>query len=235
MTQLFVALDFDSAETAVRTAQTLAPHVDGFKVGLQLLLGPGPTVISALHQLEKPIFADAKLFDIPNTVKAAAHQLGRLGPRYLTVHAAGGEAMVEAAVEGLTEGAGGHPAGVLAITVLTSLDQDALSASGVRGSIGEQVGRMARLAARAGAEGAVTSVRECRVVAEAAPDLLRVTPGIRADGESSQDQARAGTVSEALARGSNLIVVGRPITRAADPVAAAQTIAALLTEAPALS
>ncbi len=232
MTQLFVALDFDSAEAAVRMAQSLAPYVDGFKVGLQLLLGPGPTVISALRQLEKPIFADAKLHDIPNTVRGAARQLGRLGPRYLTVHAAGGQAMVEAAVEGLTEGAGGHPSGVLAITVLTSLDPDTLAGSGVRGSIGEQVGRMARLAARAGAEGAVTSVRECRVVAEATPDLVRVTPGIRADGEATQDQARAATVSEAIARGSNLIVVGRPITRAADPVSAAQSVAAVLTAVP---
>lgn len=189
-------------------------------------------VIGALRQLNKPIFADAKLHDIPNTVRQAARQLGRLGARYVTAHAAGGRSMLDAAIEGLADGASGNEAGVLAITVLTSLDQDSITSTGIKGSVGEQVGRMARLAAAAGAEGAVSSVRECRVVAEAAPSLLRVTPGIRGPDDPDDDQAQAATPAEAVARGADLIVVGRPITRAADPISAATAIRSDLTTNP---
>ena len=227
MTQLFVALDFDSAEKAVRSANDLAPHVDGFKVGLELLLGPGPATIAAIRQLGRPVFADAKLFDIPNTVRGAARQLGRLGARYITAHAAGGRSMLEAAAAGLEDGAAGNLAGVLAITVLTSMDDATFAQTGFRGSLGEQVARMTRLGQEAGCEGVVCGVKQLGVVAQVAPHLTKVTPGIRNNG-SSDDQRQSGSVQEAAAKGADIIVVGRPITRATDPKEAAAEFSRIL-------
>jgi orotidine-5'-phosphate decarboxylase len=229
MTEIFVALDFDSAEKALRLARDLAPHVDGFKVGLELMLGPGPATIAAIRQLGKPVFADAKLHDIPQTVHGAARQLGRLGARYVTAHGAGGQEMLKAAATGVADGAAGNPAGVLAITVLTSLDGVSLRSTGVQGTVGEQVARMTRLARDAGCQGVVCAVKQLGVVAQVAPDLLRVTPGIRAE-PSSDDQAQIGSATEAAARGAHIIVVGRPITRAADPVSAARELATAVTD-----
>jgi orotidine-5'-phosphate decarboxylase len=227
VTRLFVALDFDSAEKAVRMANELAPHVDGFKVGLELLLGPGPATIAAIRQLGKPVFADAKLHDIPHTVSGAAHQLGRLGARYVTAHGSGGRAMLAAAVEGLVDGASGHPAGILAITVLTSLDEANLKSTGVAGTLGEQVARLTKLAGGVGCEGVVCSTKQLGVVAQVAPNLIRVTPGIRNE-MSDDDQAQVATAEEAIARGADIIVVGRPITKAADPVSAASAFAGMV-------
>lgn len=223
---VLVALDLPTAEEAVRMARSLAPHVGGFKVGLELLMGPGPAVVAAVAELGKPVFCDAKLHDIPNTVEHAARQVGRLGARWLTVHAGGGEAMLRAAVEGLASA--GNEAGILAVTVLTSLDAAALSSTGVTGSPGKQVARLARLAASAGVEGVVCSVKELGDVAQVAPDLVKVTPGVRPPGADAGDQARVATPQEAMARGADLLVIGRPITRAPDPVAAAAAIAAEL-------
>jgi orotidine-5'-phosphate decarboxylase len=224
VTRLFVALDFDSAEKAVRMANELAPHVDGFKVGLELLLGPGPATIAAIRQLGKPVFADAKLHDIPHTVSGAAHQLGA---RYVTAHGSGGRAMLAAAVEGLVDGASGHPAGILAITVLTSLDEANLKSTGVAGTLGEQVARLTKLAGGVGCEGVVCSTKQLGVVAQVAPNLIRVTPGIRNE-MSDDDQAQVATAEEAIARGADIIVVGRPITKAADPVSAASAFAGMV-------
>jgi orotidine-5'-phosphate decarboxylase len=224
MNPLLVALDFASAEEAVRAAKPLASHVGGFKVGLELLLGPGPATVAAIRQLGVPVFADAKLHDIPRTVERAARQLGRLGARWVTVHAAGGLKMIEAAVSGLREGAGGREAGVLGVTVLTSMEPSELATVGVGGTPGKQTARLARLAAAAGAEGVVCAVRELGDVGQVAPRLLKVTPGIRPAGADRDDQARVATPAEAVRRGADLIVVGRPITRAKDPVAAARAI-----------
>ncbi|MGQ0847796.1 MAG: orotidine-5'-phosphate decarboxylase [Actinomycetota bacterium] len=221
---LLVALDFSSAEEAVRHAERLAPWVGGFKIGLELLMGPGPAVVAAVRYLGKPLFVDAKLHDIPATVKGAARHLGMLGARWVTVHAGGGAAMIDAAVAGLAEGARGNQAGILAVSVLTSLDAAGLSSVGLGGSVGRQVARMARLAASAGAEGIVCPVKELGDVHQVAPGLLRVSPGIRPGGSLQDDQVRAATPSEAIARGADLIVVGRPVTRAADPVKAAKAI-----------
>lgn len=220
---ILVALDLPTAEAAVRLARSLTPHVGGFKVGLELLMGPGPAVVAAVSELGKPVFCDAKLHDIPNTVEQAARQVGRLGARWLTVHAGGGEAMMRAATEGLASA--GHVAGILAVTVLTSLDAAALSSTGVSGSPGKQVARLARLAASAGVEGVVCSVKELGDVAQVAPGLLKVTPGVRPSGTDAGDQARVATPREAMTRGADLLVIGRPITRAPDPVAAAAAIA----------
>jgi orotidine-5'-phosphate decarboxylase len=223
---ILVALDLPTAEEAVRMARSLAPHVGGFKVGLELLMGPGPAVVAAVAELGKPVFCDAKLHDIPNTVEQASRQVARLGARWLTVHAGGGESMMAAAVAGLAAGAGGRVAGILAVTVLTSLDAAGLASLGVSGTPGRQVARLAKLASSAGVEGVVCSVKELGDVAQVAPNLLKVTPGVRPLGAEVGDQARVATPEEAIARGANLLVIGRPITKAVDPVAAAAEIAA---------
>ena len=224
---ILVALDVPSAEEAVRLAQAVSPHVGGFKVGLELLMGPGPATVGALAQLGKPVFADAKLHDIPNTVRAAAEALSRMGARWVTVHASGGRAQLEAAAEGLGRGAGNRQAGVLAVTVLTSLDDADLAQVGVSGSAGRQTSRLAKLAAGAGAEGVICSAKELGVVASVAPELLKVTPGIRPS-DAADDQKRVTTPEDAVARGADYLVIGRPITRADDPTEAAARIAATL-------
>jgi orotidine-5'-phosphate decarboxylase len=221
---VLVALDLPTAEEAIRMAERLAPHVGGFKVGLELLMGPGPATVAAIGRMGKPVFADAKLADIPNTVRAAARQLGALGARWVSVHASGGLDMMRAAIAGLSEGARGNKTGVLAVTVLTSLDGDRLASVGISGTVGKQTARLARLAAEAGAEGVVCAVRELGDVHQVAPGLLRVTPGIRPSGSDPDDQARVATPAEAIKRGADLLVIGRPITRAKDPVAAAKAI-----------
>ena len=227
---IIVALDLPTAEEAVRLAKSVADFVAGFKVGLELLMGPGPGLIGVIDQLGKPVFVDAKLHDIPNTVSRAARQLGQAGARWVTAHAAGGLEMLEAATEGLSSGARGRPAGILAITVLTSLNDAMLAHSGVPVTAGKLTSKRSKLAAEAGVEGVVCSVKELGVVNEVAPDLLKVTPGIRPLGQDAGDQQRVATPVEAIRRGSNLLVVGRPITRAADPRAAAEDIATSLEE-----
>lgn len=222
---VIVALDLASAEAAVDMAEQVAPHVGGFKVGLGLLHGPGPLVVSALVGLGKPVFADAKLHDIPSQVEVAARRLGAHGARWVTAHVSGGRVMLEAAVRGLVEGAGAADAGILGVTVLTSLDADDLAAIGVARTPGKLVSRMARVAADAGCEGVVSSPKELGVIAEVAPDLIKVTPGIRID-DADDDQARTASPEEAMSRGADWLVIGRPITRAADPIAAAAAIAA---------
>jgi orotidine-5'-phosphate decarboxylase len=221
---ILVALDVNTAEEAVRLAGILSPHVGGFKVGLELLMGPGPGVVAALAALGKPVFADAKLHDIPTTVARAARQLARLGARWVTVHAAGGSRMLDAALEGLNEGAGGRPTGLLGVTVLTSISTDDLAELGVSSSPGRHTARLAKLAAAAGCEGVVCSPEELGVIAQVAPGLLRVTPGIRPSCIDPNDQRRTATPTAAIRRGADYLVIGRPIVRAPDPAAAASAI-----------
>ncbi len=224
---IIVALDVGSAEEAVRLARKVEPHVGAFKVGLGLLHGAGPGVAAALVDLGKPVFADAKLHDIPSQVEAAASRLGRLGVRWVTAHASGGAAMLRAATEALGESSGGY-AGILGVTVLTSLDQSDLASIGVTSTPGKLVSRMSRLAASTGCEGVVCSPQELTVVASVAPELTKVTPGVRPKGAEAKDQRRTMTPTEAIERGADWLVIGRPITAAADPVAAAAAIAAEL-------
>ncbi len=221
---IILALDVPTAEQAIRLATGLAEVVGGFKVGLELLMGPGPGVIGALDELGLPVFVDAKLHDIPTTVRQAARRLGRWGARWVTAHAAGGPAMLSGAVEGLAEGAGARQAGILAITVLTSLDESALARTGVTLSPGKLTAKRARLASEAKCEGVISSVRELGVVCDVAPDLIAVTPGIRPAGTDQHDQARVATPGEARTRGASAIVVGRAITGAADEIEAATKI-----------
>jgi orotidine-5'-phosphate decarboxylase len=225
---ILVALDVSEASLAVHMAGVLEGEVGGFKVGLELLTGPGPGTIGAVAGLGSPVFADAKLHDIPATVRRAARRLGSFGARWVSVHASGGRAMLEAAVEGLVEGAGGRDAGVLAVTVLTSLDRRALGEVGIGESPGRLTSRMARLAMESGCEGVVCSPHELGVVATVAPDLVKVTPGIRASSEARHDQIRVATAAQAMRRGADYLVVGRPITASPDPVAAARRMLATI-------
>jgi orotidine-5'-phosphate decarboxylase len=219
---IIVALDLRTAEEAVRLARSLVGYVGGFKVGLGLLHGPGPGLVGALARLG-PVLADAKLHDIPSQVQAAARRLGEYGARWVTAHASGGVEMLGAATAGLAAGSAGREVGVLAVTVLTSIDAAACTALFGR-TPGELTSRLAKRAAEAGVEGVVCSPKELGVVAEVARGLLRVTPGIRPEGSPPDDQRRTATPKEALARGADLLVVGRPITSASDPVAAARRL-----------
>ncbi|MDK1018802.1 MAG: orotidine-5'-phosphate decarboxylase [Actinomycetota bacterium] len=225
---IIVALDLPTAEEAVRMARTLADHVGAFKIGLGLLCGPGPGTIGALVRVGKPVFVDAKLHDIPSQVRAAAERLGKHGARWVTAHVGGGHNMLEAAVEGLTMGAGGAQAGILGVSVLTSLDQADLERIGIQRTPGQLVGRMAKVADGAGCEGLVCSPQELNVVSQAAPRLIRVTPGIRVR-DLGDDQARTATPLAAIERGATMLVIGRPITQASDPAGAAAAILADIT------
>lgn len=224
---IIVALDVGSAEDAVRMATQLAPHVGGFKVGIGLMYGPGPMTIDALVRLGKPVFADAKLHDIPSQVERAAYRLGTHGARWVTAHAAGGHEMLEAAAAGLGRGSGSAEAGILAVTVLTSLDESDLQRIGIQRTPGQMVGKLAKVAAASQCEGVVCSPRELNVVRQAAPDLTRFTPGIRPT-DLHDDQSRIATPRDAMDRGADWLVIGRPITGADDPAAAAQSILATL-------
>jgi orotidine-5'-phosphate decarboxylase len=221
---LIVALDVRTEVEAIGLATLLRPHVGGFKVGLELLMGEGPSVVAGVIELGSPVFVDAKLHDIPNTVARAAWRLGDLGARWVTVHASGGEEMVRVAAEALAESSEGR-AGALAVTVLTSLDERGLAAVGVGRPLGDQVAAMAQIGARAGAEGVVCAVTEAARVKELGLDLTVVTPGIRPAGAESSDQRRVATPGAAIRAGADLLVVGRPITTAPDPVASAISVA----------
>ena len=224
---IIVALDAANATDAVALAASLAPHVGGFKVGLALLHGPGPGVVGALARIG-PVLADAKIHDIPSQAAAAAHRLGEYGARWVTAHATGGKEMLEAVAEGLANGSSGN-AGVLGETVLTSLDANALASIGLGDRPGKLVAKLAKVCAAAGVEGVVCGTKELGDVAQVAGRLVRVVPGIRPDGPlAGDDQRRVASPKEALGRGADFLVVGRPITAAKDPVAAAEALAALV-------
>jgi orotidine-5'-phosphate decarboxylase len=219
-----VALDAPDLETAARWAGLVTPHVSTVKVGLELYLRYGPGVVASIRGASGvQIFLDLKLHDIPATVTGAARAVARLRPDLLTVHAAGGWEVVRAAVDGAPDTA------VAAVTVLTSLTQADLDRIGLAGSMSDAVRRLAVLAVDAGARGLVCSPQEVAAVrAEVGPGILLITPGIRPAGSSADDQARTATPEAALRAGADLLVIGRPITAAPDPGAAAAAIAAPL-------
>ena len=224
VSRILVALDVARADQALSLAEKLQSHVLGFKIGLELLMGEGPSIVSRLAELGSPVFVDAKLHDIPNTVGRSAERLGAVGARWVTVHASGGEEMVRVAAEALNESSGGH-AGILAVTVLTSLDEFELARIGVNRPLDEQVTALATAAAGAGAEGVVCAVTEARLVQALGLGLIVVTPGIRPANAEASDQRRVATPGAAIKAGSDLLVIGRPITEAPDVVAAAISIA----------
>ncbi len=228
--RVFVALDTPDVERARSLARQLAGHVGGFKVGLELFCTAGPTLVRELSE-HGELFLDLKLHDIPNTVAGAAAAIGRLGARYFTLHAAGGSEMIQRGVEAAAEAAerAGLPAPTsLAVTVLTSHDDATLAAVGLDGPCAAAVERLADLAREAGAGGLVCSPLEVTQARRRFPTGVLMVPGIRPAGGApvaGDDQSRAGSPGEVMARGADRLVVGRPITRAADPVAAADAIA----------
>jgi orotidine-5'-phosphate decarboxylase len=220
--RLVVALDVAAAEEAVRLARAVAPHVAGLQVGLEILHGPGPAVVGAVARLA-PVLVDASLLGSLSSVAASARRLGEYGARWVTVHALGGTAMLEAAAEGLREGARGRPAGILAITVLPNGDAAALAAAGFPGSRGKMVARLTKMAASAGVEGVVCPATELGVVAGLAPGVLKVSPVSRDAEPDVPAEAR-----QAVRGGADLVVVGRPVLAAAEPADAAAGLEALL-------
>jgi orotidine-5'-phosphate decarboxylase len=226
MTGLIAALDTTDVAQAASWAEQVAPYCGLLKLGLSYFLANGAGGLRAVGA--RPLFLDFKLHDIPNTVAGAVRAMLPLQPRMLTLHAAGGAAMVTAARRA-AEQAGAERPLLLAVTVLTSLDAAALAATGVTLPPREQVLRLARLAMDAGADGLVCSAHEVPLLrAELDHTAVLVVPGIRPAGFPSGDQARTMTPREAAAAGADWLVVGRPITTAADPAAAAAAIAAEL-------
>jgi orotidine-5'-phosphate decarboxylase len=217
-----VALDTADLGTAVRWATAVAPHVSTVKVGLELFCAEGAGAVEKIAaSTDLDIFLDLKLHDIPATVAGAARAVARLSPAYLTVHASGGPAMVAAAAAEL-------PATrIAAVTVLTSLSDSDLDRLGITGPSLQAVVRLATLAVEAGARALVCSPQEVASVRSAVgPEIVLITPGVRPAGAGTDDQARVATPEQALADGADLIVVGRPITGAADPGDAAAAIGA---------
>lgn len=210
---ILVALDFPTLAVAETVADAVSPHVGGFKVGLELIMAEGPGAVEAIAGKGLPVFADVKLHDIPTTVMGAAKAMRDSGARWITVHTSGGGAMLDAAVEGM-----GGDEGVLAVTVLTSLDDDDLASVGVAASVTDQAERLAALAALHGSEGVICSPHEAAIVKSVDAGLLTVTPGIRLEPGDSQDQKRVATPVGALEAGADLLVIGRAITTASDPV-----------------
>ncbi len=219
-----VALDAPDLETAARWASLVTPHVSTVKIGLELYLRYGPQVVASIRGASGvSVFLDLKLHDIPATVAAASRAVAPLRPDVLTVHAAGGPDVVRAAVDA----APGTM--VAAVTVLTSLDDRALALVGMVGPVSDAVLRLAVMAVQAGARGLVCSPREVAAVrAAVGPDVTLITPGVRPAGTAANDQARVATPEEAVRAGADLLVIGRPITAAPDPGAAAAAIAASL-------
>jgi len=218
-----VALDTSALAQAVAWAGAVAPPVSVLKVGLQLYLRIGHDglreVRAAAPQCE--IFLDLKLHDIPNTVKGATTSVADLAPKFLTVHASGGREMISAAVHAAPE------VDIAAVTVLTSMSEQALQEVGFRGPANDAVRRLAVMSVGAGARALVCSPMEVALVrGEVGPDITLITPGVRPATSDSDDQARVATPEGALAAGADLLVIGRPITGADDPATAAKTIAA---------
>jgi orotidine-5'-phosphate decarboxylase len=218
---LCVALDAPTRAEIERVADLTEPYVGLFKVGLTAYTAAGPDLVVELAH-RRPVFVDLKLHDIPTQVAGATAVVGALGATFVTVHAAGGPAMMEAAVR-----AAGEPLGVLAVTVLSSLDDELLDAVGAGGSVESQVVRLAELSAAAGVAGIVCSPREAGALrARFGPSHnggpILVVPGIRPESADRDDQRRTMGPQDAIDAGADVIVVGRPITAAADPAAAAR-------------
>jgi len=225
--RLVVALDVPTAREALAMADRLAGRVGMLKVGLELFCAEGPAFVDELQD-RVPVFLDLKLHDIPTTVRRAMDAVLRLDPRLINVHAQGGPAMLEAAVEAIrVHRAAGGRTELLAVTVLTSLGREGLAALGHAAPPEELVLAYAKLAHQAGCSGVVCSAWEASAIREACGEAFhRLTPGIRPAGAAVQDQARVMTPAQALKQGATWLVVGRPITHAADPAAAAEAIVA---------
>ena len=224
---VFVALDTPSLDRASALARSLKPFVGGVKVGLEFYGANGPAGVRTIVSSGAPVFLDLKLHDIPNTVAGAMKALAPIGAAIINVHASGGAAMMRAAAE--AAGAGERRAKIIAVTVLTSLEDRDLPQIGVTDTALNQAVRLANLAKDSGLDGVVCSPHEIAAVrAACGPEFLIVTPGVRPAGGDLGDQKRVMTPRQAVEAGADILVIGRPITAAPDPVRAAKDIAAEL-------
>jgi len=222
--ELIVALDVPNAEAMEAKLQELPDFIEWYKVGLELFCADGPAVLEPLKRRKKKIFLDLKLHDIPRTVGNAVKTAAAHGVNLMTVHAIGGRAMLEEAANAARECA--NPPKLVAVTTLTSLSQDDFTDLGIDRTVSTQALELGRLAISSGIDGMVTSAHEAKVLREAFPEALLVTPGIRMPQGDVGDQKRVATPSFAVEQGATHLVVGRPIVQAADPVAAATAIVA---------
>ncbi len=220
---VFVALDFPRLETAEAVARKVKDHVGGLKLGLEFFCAHGHHGVHEIAKIGLPLFLDLKLHDIPNTVAGAMQAIHVLEPAIVTVHASGGRAMMEDA-----KAAAGEHCKVVAVTLLTSLDEGDMNGVGMNGTARDQVMRLADLAMRAGLDGIVCSGHEVSAVHAQWKDGFFVVPGLRPAGGKLGDQKRAVTPRAARDAGASVLVIGRPIARADDPVAAARAIEATL-------
>jgi orotidine-5'-phosphate decarboxylase len=220
--KLIVALDFPNALQALALVDRLGDRCRWFKVGLELYLAAGNSIVETLKRRGFSVFLDLKLHDIPNTVAGAVRSVAGLGVDLLTVHASGGPIMLAAASEAAA-GISNAPR-LLAVTVLTSMDAEQLTATGITTSPAAQALRLARIAHGAGIHGFVCSPEEASQMRRELPDSILVTPGIRPAGAAIGDQMRIATPAAALAAGADYLVIGRPITQAEDPLLASEGI-----------
>ncbi len=228
--RLVFPLDYATLDEARRGAEKVAPAVGVLKVGLELFVREGPQAARLGSELGLDVFLDLKLHDIPQTVERAVASASTLGARYLTVHAAGGAAMLERAAREAARAS--SELTILAVTVLTSLDASDLRAQGLSESPADHVVRLARVAWSAGVRGFVASPAEASALrSELGPDALIVTPGVRPSGAAALDQKRTATPKRAIHDGADMLVVGRPIRDADDPLAAARAVALEIEEA----
>jgi len=220
---IVVPLDFADAASALAMASRLDPRLCRVKVGKELFVAAGPAIVEQLHQRGFEVFLDLKFHDIPNTVAGACKSAARLGVWMVNVHASGGEAMLRAAREAVASVT--KPPLLIGVTILTSLDDASIARVGFAGSVRENVERLARLAKECGLDGVVCSAQEAPWVRSAAgTSFTLVTPGIRLATDAKGDQVRTVTPAEAVKLGADYLVIGRPITRAADPVAVLEGI-----------
>ena len=229
MAEIIVALDVNNRQEAVEKVKAIGDSIGFYKIGLELFSAEGPDVVKAVKDLGKRVFLDLKLHDIPRTVERAVKSGARLGVDLMTIHSVGGKAMIKAAADAAAEFGANGPK-VLAVTVLTSLDQSDLADVGIVGRTpAEQVLAMAKFATANGANGLVCSPKEVGTLSKTLPaGTLFVTPGVRSAGSAVGDQKRVATPAEAVRDGATHLVIGRPILAAPDPVAAAHEILASL-------
>jgi orotidine-5'-phosphate decarboxylase len=222
--RLIVALDFPTQAKALALVAALGDSVSFYKIGLELYTAAGPAVVQAVAARGAQVFLDLKLHDIPNTVAKAVAAAGQLGVKLLTLHLSGGRAMLEAAAKAKPPGLS-----LLGVTVLTSATEQTLRETGVGAPLNEQVLRLGHLGKDAGVDGLITSPQEVTALRQQLGDeLLLITPGVRPAWASADDQKRFTTPGEAITAGADYLVIGRPITAAADPRAAVEKILAEL-------
>ena len=221
--KIVIALDFADAKPALEFVQQIDPKLCRLKVGKELFTAAGPQLIEQLVKRDFSVFLDLKFHDIPNTVAKACEAASRLGVWMLNVHASGGLAMMQAAREGVNKS--GHDPLLIAVTVLTSMAEAELAQVGVQGTLLDHVKRLALLTQQAGLDGVVCSAQEASMLrAACGPDFCLVTPGIRPADAAKDDQTRIVTPTQALSLGASYLVIGRPITQAANPLQALEQI-----------